>query len=86
MICGEQWSRRARNRFATLVHGRALAALLNSVLHGVVRVDLLVPTEIADSVSVTDILVQEGHARRAPECFESKVSAGHIAQVTTVLS
>ncbi|XP_031439020.1 ATP-dependent RNA helicase TDRD9 [Clupea harengus] len=74
MICGEQWSRRARNRFATLVHGRALAALLNSVLHGVVRVDLLVPTEIADSVSVTDILVQEGHARRAPECFESKQS------------
>ncbi|KAG5267526.1 hypothetical protein AALO_G00222740 [Alosa alosa] len=74
MICGEQWSRRARNRFATLVHGRALAASLYSVLHGVVRVDLLVPTEIADSVSVTDILVKEGHARRTPESFESKQS------------
>lgn len=81
MICGEKWSRRARNCFATLVHGRALAASLYSVLHGVVRVDLLVPSDIADSVSVTDILVQEGHAQRVPESFESKVSIRGFAHL-----
>ncbi|XP_063073418.1 ATP-dependent RNA helicase TDRD9 [Engraulis encrasicolus] len=74
IICGDRWSKRARNRFATLVHGRALAACLYSILHGVMRVDLLVPSDSGESVNVTDVLVQEGHARRVPEGFESKQS------------
>ncbi|KAL0969051.1 hypothetical protein UPYG_G00222040 [Umbra pygmaea] len=73
MIHGDQWSSRARNRFITLVNGRSLIVSLFSVLHGVMRVDLLLNTDTGTS-SVADILIQEGHAVKAEESFESKQS------------
>ncbi|XP_076841783.1 ATP-dependent RNA helicase TDRD9 [Brachyhypopomus gauderio] len=73
VITGGPWSSRARNRFVTLVSGHSLVVSLYSVLHAVMRVHLHVSTETGD-VNVTDLLVQEGHARHAPESFESRQS------------
>ncbi|XP_066535114.1 ATP-dependent RNA helicase TDRD9 isoform X2 [Hoplias malabaricus] len=73
MICGDQWSSRARNRFITLVSGRSLIVTLFSILHGVMRVHLHVALETGD-VSVADLLVKEDHALYAAESFESQQS------------
>ncbi|XP_062326188.1 ATP-dependent RNA helicase TDRD9 isoform X1 [Osmerus eperlanus] len=73
LILGDQWSTRARNRFITLVKSRALVVSLFSILHGVMCVDLLISTDTDPvNVSVLDVMVQEGHALKAEECFESK--------------
>uniref|UniRef100_A0A674EMP3 ATP-dependent RNA helicase TDRD9 n=1 Tax=Salmo trutta TaxID=8032 RepID=A0A674EMP3_SALTR len=72
MILGDQWSSRARNRFITLVNGHPLIVSLFSILHGVMRVELLINTDTVTS-SVADIMMQEGHAIKAEESFESKV-------------
>uniref|UniRef100_A0A6Q2Y6L6 RNA helicase n=1 Tax=Esox lucius TaxID=8010 RepID=A0A6Q2Y6L6_ESOLU len=72
MISGDQWSSRARNQFITLVNGRSLLVSLFSILHGVMRVELLITTDSGTS-SVADIMIQQGHAISAEESFESKV-------------
>ncbi|XP_053191129.1 ATP-dependent RNA helicase TDRD9 [Scomber japonicus] len=71
IILGNQWSSRARDRFITLVKGRSLIVSLYSILHGVMRVHLLINTETTNT-SVADILVKEGHAVKAEENFDSK--------------
>ncbi|CDQ56175.1 unnamed protein product [Oncorhynchus mykiss] len=73
MILGDQWSSRARNRFITLVNGHPLIVSLFSILHGIMRVELLINTDTVTS-SVADIMMQEGHAIKAEESFESKQS------------
>uniref|UniRef100_A0A674E0Y2 ATP-dependent RNA helicase TDRD9 n=1 Tax=Salmo trutta TaxID=8032 RepID=A0A674E0Y2_SALTR len=73
MILGDQWSSPARNRFITLVNGRSLIVSLFSILHGVMYVELLINTDSVTS-SVADIMIQEGHAIKAEESFESKQS------------
>ncbi|XP_036398195.1 ATP-dependent RNA helicase TDRD9 [Megalops cyprinoides] len=73
MILGGQWSCGARNRFITLANGRSLIVSLFSILHGVMRVSLFISTDTL-STSVADIMVQEGHAQKAEESFESKQS------------
>ncbi|XP_014066219.2 ATP-dependent RNA helicase TDRD9 isoform X2 [Salmo salar] len=73
MILGDQWSSPARNRFITLVNGRSLIVSLFSILHGVMHVELLINTDTVTS-SVADIMIQEGHAIKAEESFESKQS------------
>lgn len=70
---GHQWSSRARDRFITLVKGRSLIVKLYSILHDVMRVHLLINTE-SRSISMADILVQEGHAVKVEENFDSKVT------------
>nr|XP_020446743.1 putative ATP-dependent RNA helicase TDRD9 isoform X2 [Monopterus albus] len=70
-ILGNQWSSQARNRFITLVKGHSLMVSLYSILHGVMRVQLLINTE-ATSTSVVDVLVDEGHAVEAKESFDSE--------------
>lgn len=72
IILGNQWSSRARDRFITLVKGHSLIASLYSILHGVMRVHLLITSE-TDNTNVVDIMVQEGHAVKAEESFDSKV-------------
>lgn len=79
IILGNQWSSRARDRFVTLVKGHSLIVSLYSILHGVMRVELLINTEA--STSVVDILVEEGHAVKAEESFDSKVMRQLGAQV-----
>ncbi|XP_041810147.1 ATP-dependent RNA helicase TDRD9 [Chelmon rostratus] len=71
IILGNKWSSQARDRFIALVKGRSLVVSLYSILHGVMRVQLLINTETA-STSVVDILVEEGHAVKAEESFNSK--------------
>uniref|UniRef100_A0A7N5ZV17 ATP-dependent RNA helicase TDRD9 n=1 Tax=Anabas testudineus TaxID=64144 RepID=A0A7N5ZV17_ANATE len=71
IIQGNQWSSRARDRFITLVKGHSLIVSLYSILHGVMRVQLLINTETTNT-SVVDILVEEGHAVKAEESFDSK--------------
>ncbi|KAI5108364.1 ATP-dependent RNA helicase TDRD9 [Silurus meridionalis] len=73
VILGDHWSSRARNRFTTLVKGRSLIVTLYSIVYGVMHVHLHVSLETGD-VSIADLLVQEGYARPAPECLESKQS------------
>lgn len=73
IILGNQWSSRARDRFITLVKGHSLIVSLYSILHGVMRVQLLINTETTNA-SVADILVEEGHAVKAEENFDSKVT------------
>ncbi|TKS86578.1 putative ATP-dependent RNA helicase TDRD9 [Collichthys lucidus] len=71
IILGNQWSSQARDRFITLVKGHSLLVLLYSILHDVMRVQLLINTERTNR-SVVDILVEEGHAVKAEESFDSK--------------
>ncbi|KAM3595501.1 uncharacterized protein V6R79_024411 [Siganus canaliculatus] len=71
IILGNQWSSRARERFTTLVKGHSHIVSLYSILHGAMRVQLLINTEIRNT-SVVDILVEEGHAVKAEESIDSK--------------
>lgn len=71
VIQGNPWSSQSRDRFITLVKGHSLIVELYSILHGVMRVELLISTDTLQS-SVRDILVQEGHAEKVDESFESK--------------
>uniref|UniRef100_A0A3Q3WZZ5 ATP-dependent RNA helicase TDRD9 n=1 Tax=Mola mola TaxID=94237 RepID=A0A3Q3WZZ5_MOLML len=71
IILGNQWSSRARNRFITLVKGHSVIVSLYSILHGVMRVQLFINMETSNT-SMVDILVEEGHAVRAEESFDSK--------------
>ncbi|KAK2826057.1 hypothetical protein Q5P01_020271 [Channa striata] len=71
IILGNQWSSRARDRFITLVKDHSLIVSLYSILHGVMRVELIISTETTNT-SVVDILVEEGHAVKAEESFDSK--------------
>ncbi|KAM6912257.1 ATP-dependent RNA helicase TDRD9 [Xenentodon cancila] len=71
IIFGNQWSSQARNSFITLVKDQSLIASLYSIVHGIMRVELLITTE-SSNISVMDKLVEDGHAVQAEECFESK--------------
>ncbi|XP_028294843.1 ATP-dependent RNA helicase TDRD9 [Gouania willdenowi] len=71
IILGDPWSSNTRTRFVTLVKGRTLLVSLYSVLYGVMRVDLFIPTD-TDKKSIVDILVEEGHAVRSEENSDSK--------------
>ena len=73
IILGNQWSSQARNRFIILVKGHSVTVSLYSILHGVMRVQLFINVETSNT-SIVDILVEEGHAVRAEESFDSKVT------------
>uniref|UniRef100_A0A4W6FL00 ATP-dependent RNA helicase TDRD9 n=1 Tax=Lates calcarifer TaxID=8187 RepID=A0A4W6FL00_LATCA len=73
IILGNQWSSRARDRFITLVKGTSVFVSLYSILHNVMRVQLFINTETRNT-SMVDIMVEEGHAVKAEESFDSKVT------------
>lgn len=73
IIMGNQWSSRARDRFITLVKGHSVIVSLYSILHNVMRVQLLINTETMNT-NVVNVLVEEGHAVKAEESFDSKVT------------
>lgn len=73
IIHGNPWSSKARNRFVTLLKGHSLIVSLYSILHGVIRVQLLINTETTKT-NVADIMVEEEHAEKAEESFDSKVT------------
>lgn len=74
LILGNPWSSSARHRFITLVKGHVFMVSLYSIVHGVMRVELLINSETTHSLA--DILVKEGHAAKAEESFDSKVTNG----------
>lgn len=82
IIFGNQWSSRARDRFITLVKGNSVMASLYSILHGVMRVHLLINSETVNT-NVVDIMVQEGHAVKAEESLDSKVEVESSACSTS---
>ncbi|XP_019725760.1 ATP-dependent RNA helicase TDRD9 isoform X2 [Hippocampus comes] len=71
IIFGNRWSSRARHRFMALVKGHSVIVSLYSVLHNVMRVQLLISSDTTNR-SIVDIFVEEGHAIRAEESFDSK--------------
>lgn len=73
LVCGEHWSGEASRRFAALVSGRALLVKVFSVVHSVLHVDLYLSSGLQDFVNVRDVLIDEGHAELAEECYESRV-------------
>ncbi|XP_035870118.1 LOW QUALITY PROTEIN: ATP-dependent RNA helicase TDRD9 [Phyllostomus discolor] len=74
LVCGEHWSSGAGRRFAALVSGRALLVKVFSVVHSVLHVDALLPSGPQEVTSVRDVLIDEGHAELAEECYESRQS------------
>lgn len=73
LVCGEHWSGAASQRFAALVSGCALLVKVFSVVHSVLHVDVYRCSGVQDLVSVRDILIDEGYAELADECYESRV-------------
>lgn len=73
IIFGNRWSSRARHRFMALVKGHSVIVSLYSVLHNVMRVQLLISSDTTNG-SIVDIFVEEGHAIHAEESFDSKVT------------
>ncbi|XP_053521960.1 ATP-dependent RNA helicase TDRD9 [Artibeus jamaicensis] len=74
LVCGEHWSNRAGRRFAALVRGRVLLVKVFSVVHGVLHVDVYLSSGPQDVTNVRDVLIAEGHAELAEECYESRQS------------
>lgn len=72
MILGNKWSTQARNDFLSLVKGQLVLVSVYSIVHGVIRVDLLINME-SKEISVVDILVENGHAVKTEESCDSKV-------------
>ncbi|XP_011376782.1 ATP-dependent RNA helicase TDRD9 [Pteropus vampyrus] len=74
LVCGEHWSGGASRRFAALVSGCALLVKVFSVVHSVLHVDVYRCSGVQDLLSVRDVLIDEGYAELADECYESKQS------------
>lgn len=72
LVCGEQWSYGASQRFASLVNDCALIVKVYSVVHSVLRVDVYRYSGIKE-VNIRDVLIEEGYAELAEESYESKV-------------
>ncbi|KAM9786380.1 ATP-dependent RNA helicase TDRD9 [Syngnathus typhle] len=71
IIYGNQWSSHARHQFIALVKDHCVVVSLYSVLHDVMRVQLLISSGTTNK-SIVDIFVEGGHAIRAEESFDSK--------------
>ncbi|XP_007942813.1 ATP-dependent RNA helicase TDRD9 [Orycteropus afer afer] len=74
LVCGERWSCRASQRFASLVRDCELLVKVFSVVHGVLRVDVYRCSGVQDTINVRDVLIQEGYAEFTEESYESKQS------------
>lgn len=73
LVCGERWSGGASRRFAGLLRGCALLVKVFSVVHSVLHVDVYRYAGLQGLVHVRDVLIHEGYAELADECYESKV-------------
>ncbi|KAM8783555.1 ATP-dependent RNA helicase TDRD9 [Rhynchonycteris naso] len=74
LVCGGHWSARASRRFASLVSGQTLLVRVFSVVHSVLHVDVHLSSGTHGLINVRDVLIQEGHAELAEECYESQQS------------
>uniref|UniRef100_A0A670ZCX3 RNA helicase n=1 Tax=Pseudonaja textilis TaxID=8673 RepID=A0A670ZCX3_PSETE len=73
LVCGEQWSYAANQRFASLVSDHVLMVKIFSIVHGILHVDVFQCSGIAKVVNICTILIEEGYAEPADDSYESKV-------------
>uniref|UniRef100_A0A8C6VEM3 RNA helicase n=1 Tax=Naja naja TaxID=35670 RepID=A0A8C6VEM3_NAJNA len=73
LVCGEQWSYAANQRFASLVSDHVLMVKIFSIVHGILHVDVFQCSGIANVVNISTILIEEGYAEPADDSYESKV-------------
>uniref|UniRef100_A0A8C7XDM4 ATP-dependent RNA helicase TDRD9 n=1 Tax=Oryzias sinensis TaxID=183150 RepID=A0A8C7XDM4_9TELE len=71
IILGNKWSSQARNDFSSLIKGQLVMVSVYSILHGVIHVDMLINTQ-SKEISMVDILVENGHAVKTEESYDSK--------------
>lgn len=73
LVCGEQWSYAANQRFASLVSDHVLMVKIFSIVHGIFHVDVFQCSGITNMVNICNILIEEGYAEPADDSYESKV-------------
>lgn len=73
LICGEQWSYEASQRFASLVNGCALMVKVFSIVHSILHVDVFRYSGKMEVMNIRDILIEECYAELAEDSYESKV-------------
>lgn len=73
LVCGEQWSYAANQRFASLVSDHVLMVKIFSIVHGILHVDVFQCSGIANMVNICTVLIEEGYAEPADDSYESKV-------------
>ncbi|XP_063146460.1 ATP-dependent RNA helicase TDRD9 [Candoia aspera] len=81
LVCGEQWSYAASQRFASLINDCALMVKIFSIVHGILHVDVLRYSGIMDIVNICTILIQEGYAEPVDDSYESKLSHENLKQL-----
>ncbi|XP_064368091.1 ATP-dependent RNA helicase TDRD9 [Dromaius novaehollandiae] len=74
LVCGEQWSYSASQRFASLVNGYTLLVKVYSLVHGVLHVDVFRYLGSKELVNIRDVLIEECYAEQAEESYESQQS------------
>ncbi|KAL4832989.1 hypothetical protein H8958_002063, partial [Nasalis larvatus] len=74
LVCGEHWSDRASQWFASLVSGCTLLVKVFSVVHSVLHVDVYRYSGVQDAINIRDVLIQQGYAELTEESYESKQS------------
>eukprot|EP00075_Anas_platyrhynchos_P024477 XP_027313730.1 ATP-dependent RNA helicase TDRD9 [Anas platyrhynchos] len=74
LVCGEQWSYSASQRFASLVNGYTLLVKVYSVVHNVLHVDAFRYSRHKDLVNIRDVLIEECYAELAEESYKSRQS------------
>uniref|UniRef100_H2MMA0 RNA helicase n=1 Tax=Oryzias latipes TaxID=8090 RepID=H2MMA0_ORYLA len=78
IILGNKWSSQARNDFSSLIKGQLVMVSVYSILHGVIHVDMLINTQ-SKEISMVDILVENGHAVKTEESYDSKVKGSRCS-------
>ncbi|XP_054828112.1 ATP-dependent RNA helicase TDRD9 [Eublepharis macularius] len=81
LVCGEQWSYAASQRFASLVSGCALMVKVFSIVHSILHVDVFRHSGIMDVVNIRDVLIQECYAELSEDSYESKLSSETLKQL-----
>ncbi|XP_075471069.1 ATP-dependent RNA helicase TDRD9 isoform X2 [Ascaphus truei] len=74
IICGEQWSHGASERFSSLVYGCTVITKVYSIVHNILNVDVYRHFEDLEDISIRDLLIADGYAEQAEESYESKQS------------
>ncbi|KFP91773.1 Putative ATP-dependent RNA helicase TDRD9, partial [Apaloderma vittatum] len=74
LVCGEQWSYSASQRFASLVNGHTLLVKVYSVVHDVLHVDVFHHSRYEELVNIRDVLIKECYAELGGESYESQQS------------
>ncbi|XP_042302937.1 ATP-dependent RNA helicase TDRD9 isoform X2 [Sceloporus undulatus] len=81
LVCGEQWSRAASQRFISLVNGCALMVKVFSIVHSILHVNILRYSGAMEIVNIRDMLIEECHAELAEDSYESVLSNENLKRL-----